>query len=172
MANLTGAYLHGAKLTRADLFAAELPRARLRLANLTWANLREAYLSRADLSWTDLAGANLREANLSMANLRGADLTWANMSMANLAGADFTRANLTGIDLRGAILDDVLGYINELKDQPIEKGHRHRGTVILEEGFTRCLANPGYRPSPGLCMPSEGLKGYSGARPSCCIMDM
>ena len=152
MANLTGAYLHGAKLTRADLFAAELPRARLRLANLTWANLREAYLSRADLSWTDL--------------------TWANMSMANLAGADFTRANLTGIDLRGAILDDVLGYINELKDQPIEKGHRHRGTVILEEGFTRCLANPGYRPSPGLCMPSEGLKGYSGARPSCCIMDM
>jgi len=56
---LSGAYLSRADLSGADLYGA---------------NLSRANLSRADLSGADLYGANLSRANLSRADLSGADL--------------------------------------------------------------------------------------------------
>jgi len=73
-------------------------------ANLRGAGLSEANLSRANLSWADLSSANLSEANLSWANLSRADLSEANLSRANLSWADLSRADLSGANLRGADL--------------------------------------------------------------------
>jgi uncharacterized protein YjbI with pentapeptide repeats len=72
-ANLFGANLFGANLSRADLFGANL--------------------SRADLSGANLSGANLSRANLFGANLSRADLSRADLSGANLSGADLSRAD-------------------------------------------------------------------------------
>ena len=77
-ANLSGADLSGADLSRADLRGADLSGADLRSADL-----RGADLSRADLRGADLRSADLSRADLSRADLRGADLSRANG--ANLA---------------------------------------------------------------------------------------
>ena len=99
-ANLVGAKLPEANLSRADLTE----------ANLVGAKLPEANLSRADLAW-----ANLSKANLSGANLRAANLSWANLfkadlTAANLHDADLLGANLRGADLHGAILTRAFLY--------------------------------------------------------------
>jgi hypothetical protein len=65
-------------------------------ANLIGANLSGANLSRAYLSGANLSGANLSRAYLSGANLSGANLSRANLSDAYLNGANLSRANLSG----------------------------------------------------------------------------
>jgi hypothetical protein len=79
----TFANLSGAGLTRADL---------------SRANLSGAGLTRADLSRANLSGADLSRANLSGADLTGANLFGANLSGANLYHADLTRAKITDKD--------------------------------------------------------------------------
>jgi hypothetical protein len=111
-ANLSRANLSGADLYRANLSGANLSGANLSGVNLSWANLSGADLYRADLSWAnlsraDLSGADLSGANLSRANLSGANLYRANLSRANLSGADLYRANLSGANLSGANLSGV-----------------------------------------------------------------
>jgi len=69
--------------TRANLYGAYLSRANLSRANLSDANLSGAYLSRANLY-----GANLSDANLYGAYLSRANLSRANLSDANLSGAN------------------------------------------------------------------------------------
>ena len=64
-------------------------------ANLCGANLDGANLTRADLCGANLDGANLTRANLTRADLYGANLTRADLCGANLDGANLTRANLT-----------------------------------------------------------------------------
>jgi hypothetical protein len=86
-ADLSGANLSGANLSRANLSGANLSRADLSGANLSGANLFGANLSGANLSGADLFGANLSGANLSGADLSGADLSGANLSRADLSGA-------------------------------------------------------------------------------------
>ena len=98
-ANLSGANLYGANLSRANLSGANLYGANLSRANLIGANLIGADLSRANLYGADLFGANLYGAYLS-----GADLSGADLSRANLSGADLSRANLYGANLYGAYL--------------------------------------------------------------------
>jgi uncharacterized protein YjbI with pentapeptide repeats len=93
-ANLGGANLSGAELSRADLSGANLREAELSRTNLTLANLGLA----------DLSGANLTLANLTRADLSGANLTSADFSGANLSGADLTRADLAGADLYYSLL--------------------------------------------------------------------
>jgi len=78
-------------------------------ANLNGADLSGAYLSRTNLCWANLSkaylyGANLREANLSGASLSRANLCWASLSGAYLYGANLYRADLSGADLIGADL--------------------------------------------------------------------
>ena len=82
-ADLRGADLRGAYLSKANL-----SRADLREADLRGVRLSEANLSRADLREADLRGVRLSEANLSRADLRGADLRGAYLSKANLSRAN------------------------------------------------------------------------------------
>jgi uncharacterized protein YjbI with pentapeptide repeats len=122
--DLTGVYLGGADLGRANLKGADFSRAHLRGANLIAANLGganlrganlveakllvanlvEANLSGADLSDGVLIGAHLSKANLSRANLTGANLVTANLNRANLSRANLSRAGLNSADLTGADL--------------------------------------------------------------------
>ena len=89
-----------ADLTGADLRDADLTRAVLTRADLRDAVLEGADLTRAVLTWANLTGADLRDAVLTWANLRNAVLEGA-----DLRDADLTRADLTRAVLRGANLD-------------------------------------------------------------------
>ena len=106
---------------RADLSDADLTRANLRYADLTGAYLTGSNLSRADLFFADLTRVDLSGANLTDADLSYADLTGANLTRANLSDADLTHtilsgayltdvyliyANLTYADLTNTILDE------------------------------------------------------------------
>jgi hypothetical protein len=112
-ADLSGADLREANLSRAYLGGADLREAILSGADLSGANLSEAILSRADLSGAYLNGAILSGANLSGADLReailsGAYLNGAILSGANLSGADLREAILSGTDLNGANLSHTI----------------------------------------------------------------
>ena len=126
-ANLRGANLREANLSRANLCGANLREANLSRANLCEANLRRAYLyganlcgadlRRADLCEADLNGADLRRADLCEADLYGANLREANLSRANLREANLSRAylygaNLYGADLREADLSGAEGLLD------------------------------------------------------------
>jgi len=98
-ADLTGANLWDANLTRADLTGANLTDADLTRADLTGANLWDANLTRANLTRANLTGANLTDADLTGANLWDANLTDADLTGANLWDANLTDADLTGARL-------------------------------------------------------------------------
>ena len=82
-------------------------RANLSRANLSGADLRYANLSRTNLTGANLSNSDLRYANLGGANLRCADLCGANLIDSNLGGARLRRANLCGAKLGCANLDDA-----------------------------------------------------------------
>jgi hypothetical protein len=105
-ANLPGANLPDADLSRANVHAANLTGANLIEAELSGADLHVANLSFTDLRGTDLAGANLSGADLVGADLQGADLSEADLSGAGLVGADLQGANLSRADLSGAKVDE------------------------------------------------------------------
>ena len=90
------------------------PFADLSGANLFGADLSRANLSGANLFGADLSGADLSGANLFGANLFGADLSGADLSGANLFGADLSRAKIDDITAaRLSILPDcgdVIGW--------------------------------------------------------------
>jgi hypothetical protein len=86
-------------LFRANLSGQWLVGEDLRKANLGRANLRDATLNGVNLSGADLDHADLRHANLAGADLAGAKMFGANLSdgalfQANLSGADLFVANL------------------------------------------------------------------------------
>jgi hypothetical protein len=99
-----GTNLSSADLSGARLYDAILSRADLSCAKLYGAKLYGAYLSDANLSGADLSCANLYGANLSGADLSDADLSFADLSGAKLYGADLSDANLFGAKLSGAKL--------------------------------------------------------------------
>ena len=105
-ANLTHADLSGANLSGAILRYADLTRANLRCADLTFADLTSANLTGDDLTDVDLSYAHLTRANLSGADLSGAILTGADLTDANLSYAHLTWANLSGANLTDTILDE------------------------------------------------------------------
>ena len=102
--NLTGATLMGAKMARANLSESDLTRINLDDANLTNVNLIGATLDSANLTRSILKGAKMTRANLVDADLTGAKMARANLVDADLTGAKMTRANLTNVDLTGANL--------------------------------------------------------------------
>ena len=106
-ANLSGADLSGAALYEANLSRANLRGADLHNANLRGADLRDADLSGADLRDADLRGTDLLRADLHNANLRGADLRGAYLLSADLRGADFRGADLLSADLSDADLHNA-----------------------------------------------------------------
>jgi uncharacterized protein YjbI with pentapeptide repeats len=100
-ADLTGAVLRDASLSRANLAGARLVdvegfTARFVSADLTGADLTGAVLRSADLTRATLARAVFVRADLRRARLFQADLTGADLTGAQLDGADFTGARLEG----------------------------------------------------------------------------
>jgi uncharacterized protein YjbI with pentapeptide repeats len=111
-ANLSGHWLAGEDLRKADLRASNLSNANLRDANLSGANLVNADLRSADLSYADLRNADLwpadlRDANLSVAKLSGARLGFADLSRAELSGANLVKADLSSANLSSAGLSSA-----------------------------------------------------------------
>lgn len=111
-ANLSGAELYQAGLSRAFLTNANLSGAKLGDADFIDANLEGADLSGAVLDQTELPKSNLQNVNLSKAELHGtdlsgADLTSVNMSGVEIYGADFSSTDLTGGNLSGAKLHEA-----------------------------------------------------------------
>jgi uncharacterized protein YjbI with pentapeptide repeats len=103
LANLSGAELRQANLTRANLSGADLREADLTRANLSGADLRQANLSQTVLNMAILVGANLNNAYLIGAVLNRANLNAAHLS-AVLSGVDLSGAELSGANLSGAVL--------------------------------------------------------------------
>jgi uncharacterized protein YjbI with pentapeptide repeats len=104
-------------LSRANLFETNLSGADLHGANLQWADLSKTTLwgtnfRGANLSGVDFYRASLRDADLHGANLSGADLRWA-----NLQGADLHEADLSGADLRWVELNE--DALLQLTDQDL-----------------------------------------------------
>lgn len=99
-ADLTGAVLRDASLTRSDLSGAKLVRVDGRNARFVATDLRDA-----DLSGAMLLRADLTRAELAGARLVGADLRRTHFYGADLRGADLTRARLDGADLLNATLE-------------------------------------------------------------------
>jgi hypothetical protein len=93
--DVSGAFLRGVKLEKAELLR----------SNFSAADARDGDFANADFSFAELRSANfrggrflkavLREADCSETDFSGADLT-----AADLAGADFTDADLHSADLR------------------------------------------------------------------------
>jgi hypothetical protein len=98
--NVSGAYLQGLRLEKAQA----------RRATFAGADLRDADLQRASLPDADLRYANLRGANLRDCDLAGARLDDADLVGADLAGADLNGAALDRADLRHARLDQVRNW--------------------------------------------------------------
>jgi hypothetical protein len=143
-ANLSGQWLPGAALHKADLTLAKLRDANLRVADLRGAKLIRADLVSANLifarlSSADLIWANLSDANLSGANLSGANLEEANLTNAILAGANLSDAKLSGANLSGANLSDAefIGgaFRTKLTQTQLDKACGNTQTT-LPEGFT------------------------------------
>jgi hypothetical protein len=76
-------------------------------ANLSGLWLAGEDLRRADLGYANLSAADLTAANLSGAWLPHADLSGANLTAANLSGAWLLHANLSGAKLIAALLQDT-----------------------------------------------------------------
>lgn len=82
----------------------DLQRSRLNGADLQGAHLEKAILSKTYLQGADLSGAHLQGANLKGARLQGADLSGAHLQGADLSGAYLQGAVLYGANLQGSLL--------------------------------------------------------------------
>jgi uncharacterized protein YjbI with pentapeptide repeats len=121
LANLSRTDLREADLSEARLYGVDLRGANLRLTNLREADLRGARLYEADLRGADLNGADLRGAHLRLTNLRETDLREADLRGANLRGANLYGANLRRANLYGADLRGVSLVKTNLKGADITR---------------------------------------------------
>jgi len=95
--DVSGAFLQGLHLEKADLAR----------ANLNAADLRNAVLPAINFSDANLRSANFRDSNCRGASFQGASLDDADFSGADLSGAQFSGATLAGADLRNADLRGI-----------------------------------------------------------------
>ncbi len=100
--NLSGAYLRGAELWKAQLYRANLEGTQLQNAYLKGAQMQGTDLVRTQLQGADLTKANLRGACLERARLRGAKLNEAQMQGACLQYTFVEETRLKKADLQGA----------------------------------------------------------------------
>jgi hypothetical protein len=92
--DVSGAFLQGLHLEKANLAR----------ANLNAADVRNAVLPAIDFSDANLRSANFRDCSCRGASFREAALDDADFSGADLSGADFSGATLANADLRTADL--------------------------------------------------------------------
>lgn len=109
-ADLSGAYLYKAGLTRAVLYESDFCGADMRAVDL-----HSAHLTGAKMDDADLRGARLRSAFMEGVSLRRAHLDEANLSWTRLDGADLHEAHLrkailVETDLRNADLSSCAVY--------------------------------------------------------------
>src|SRR5712671_7998849 len=95
--DVSGAFLQGLHLEKADLAR----------ANLNAADVRNAVLPTIDFSDANLRSANFRDSNCRGASFRGATLDETDFSGADLSDADFSGATLASSDLRNADLRGI-----------------------------------------------------------------
>lgn len=99
-ADLSGADLRQANLTRVDLSNADLSD-----ANMDGCSLEATVLESANLSGAAMRGCHMMHASLKSANLERADLTGASLLAADLSWTRLNKTNLTDADLRDADLE-------------------------------------------------------------------
>ncbi len=95
--DVSGAFLQGVRLIKADLSR----------SNFEASDLRNAVLQSSDFRYANLHSANLRSADATSANFTDAALIDSDLNGATLSGADFTNADLSGADLRNADLSGI-----------------------------------------------------------------
>lgn len=130
-ANMNGALLFSADLTRANIAESELKNAictkcdfeggNLRSIDARYADMRKSSLKNAIANNAKLVEANLMEANLQGLQAKSADFSKASLKLANAEMANFKSAILNGIkgdeiNLRGSILEKA-----ELKKAELKK---------------------------------------------------
>lgn len=132
-ANLSQADLSGAILSRALLFGTNFTKANLQHADLTEAELLEAIFSDADLESANLQNADLPDTKFDGATLRSSNLQGAKLEGASLIGADLTNADLTGADLTGADLKGTKFSGAKLNGVKIDKKSAKAGSFTREQ---------------------------------------
>jgi len=95
--DLSGAFLQGIRLRKANLVRSNFSSADVRNADLDLANFSDADLHSANFRDATLRGARLAGADLEDADLGGADLAGADLSDTSWVNADLETANLRGI---------------------------------------------------------------------------
>ena len=138
-ANLSGADLSQAMLTRAFLLQTNFSGANLSGTGLVEADLSFATFIEANMSGADLSLANVSRADLSGADLSGAHLEQANLHQANFRGANLRAANLRGAfllktDLRDAVLDGCRIYGVSVWNVMVNEGTKQQSLVLTAEG--------------------------------------
>jgi hypothetical protein len=96
--DVSGAFLQGLHLEKANLAR----------ANLNAADVRNAVLPGIEFSDADLRSANFRDCSCRGANFRGASLEDSDFAGADLSGADLAGATLANADLRDSLLSGVI----------------------------------------------------------------
>ncbi|MDE2830833.1 MAG: pentapeptide repeat-containing protein [Gemmatimonadota bacterium] len=122
--NLQGSWLNGA-----DLWGARLEKAFLTRVNLQGATLTEAHLQGAVLTGAYLQKADLREARLQGVHLDKAYLQEANLSKACLQGATLIEARLQGVILKWAYSQGAILYRAYLQKADLS-GARLQGAIL------------------------------------------
>jgi uncharacterized protein YjbI with pentapeptide repeats len=133
-ADLSNTFPDLTDLTNADLSSAFLLGAKLRYAWLPDADLSGAYLNRADLEDVfmpnaDLSDANLSNADLSYANLKNVNLSGTRVSDADLSNTNLRNANLRNANLRNAkrVSEEQLRQASSLEGATMPGGQTLRG---------------------------------------------
>ena len=129
--NTSGADLRGANLWHATLSRAELPNALLEDAKLQGAvfrdaDLRGARFRNARMASTSFLGADMFGAKLAGVNMNNAHLRGANLRCADIENTDLRNAILTGTDLGGshpweAKLYEAVGEAAWYSERPTEQ---------------------------------------------------
>src|SRR5260221_10296318 len=118
--DVSGAFLQGLRLEKANLAR----------ATVNAAGLRNALLPPIDFSDADLRSANFRDSVCRGPSFRNATLDEADFSGADLSAADFTGATLSSTDLRNANLQSI-----DWQHIATIKGANVAGVKNAPEGF-------------------------------------
>jgi hypothetical protein len=120
--DVSGAFLQGIHLHKANLLRCDL----------SGADLRDSVLTSANMEFSSLKSANFRHGDLERANLRSADLSDADLTDANLRGADLAGSNLTNADLSSADLKGARWQNIKSIDQANVYGVRNAPAGFIE----------------------------------------
>ncbi len=134
--NLSGLFLRGADLKKAnfrkidligaDLSAANLEDAKFNKTNLSMANLHEANLKRAYFNEALLTDTDLSGSDLSSAYFFWTTLHRANLSFARLEGTKLDSTKFIEVDLTGAILTNLRLFKRDFIGTDISKAYLQR----------------------------------------------